>query len=258
MTENPAQVAVDPAGYPVWAPHARAMVALPAPQAGLTIDELRVLDVLTGNELMIEAGDPLWDFTADDYAPLTPAGWVWAHLAGGRRLALVPADLHGARRRRGGLAGVRVDRSRRGIAIDDWTQVTLNQAGTAPRTPGLHPHFGFVVDQPFFGPDQPAGRFADRLTGDFEPVGFVQGGLLARRRTGPDQGSIWYWDDDDPRDNGTVDPAEVCARLLHRCAEHLDAFWDSLAVVPERLLDLVDRDTADGRAVRLDTGADRS
>ena len=179
----PGGIVIDEYGFPVWDPLARAVVELPEPAAGLTVDEIRVLDVLTANELMVLAGDPLWAFTADDYAALTPPGWVWAHVATARRLALVPAAVHAAFRHVGGVALMVVDRSRRGVTTDgdgepvpmgftervgpavlDRLESQLGRPlpaayrsflartnGAAPTTPGVHPGHGFVADQPFFG-----------------------------------------------------------------------------------------------------------
>jgi hypothetical protein len=134
--------------------------------------------------------------------------------------------------------------------------------GAAPTTPGIHPGYGMVVDQPFFGLDRLdrlqdlvylSRVFPDRLTADFLPVGYVQGGLLAVRVRGADTGSVWYYDDDDYRDDDRYDAEYICRELLYRCADDFDAFWHSLAVAPRRLLDLVDRDTESGRAVSLRT-----
>lgn len=281
-------VVIDAAGFPQWDLYARALVELPDPEPGLTIDEIRVLDVLTANELMIIAADPLWAFTADDYAPLTPPGWVWAHLPHGRRLALVPAELYGAFRHLGGVALLRLNRRRRGILIDDSTPVPMDYAerlsddltnrleshlgrrlpeayrvflsgtnGATPSTPGIHPRHGFVVDQPFFGLSrtdrhQDLGYasqwFGDRLTDDFLAIGYVQGGLLAVRTAGEDVGSVWFYDADDYRDDDRYDAGYICDHLLYRCADDFDAFWHSLSVAPRHLLELVDRDVTGGRA----------
>src|SRR5947209_16174327 len=77
----PRGVPVDPAGYPVWTLAARALVRLPDPVPGLTVDELRVVDVLAANTLFGDGDDPLWRGVA---VPGTPPGWTWAHLAHGR------------------------------------------------------------------------------------------------------------------------------------------------------------------------------
>jgi hypothetical protein len=132
--------------------------------------------------------------------------------------------------------------------------------GPTATTPAVHPRHGFVADQPFFGvgrddPHQDL-RYVnqwlgDRLTRDFLAVGYVQGGLIAVRVTGPDADSVWYWDDDDHRDDDRFDAAYISATLLHRLADDFDAFWNDLVVPPRQLLELVDDAVAEGRARRL-------
>jgi len=265
-------VAFDLAGIPQWDLLASATVDLPAPEPGLTVDEVRIVDVLTANEV---AGGP-----SGQYAPLTPPGWVWAHLFGTRRVVLVPAVAHGAFRHVGGVSTLPVDRSRRGVRVDDplpvpfdvpapladevWNAVVARlghplpdslrrvlsaRAGAAPTTPGVHPDHGFLVDQPFFGvgtadrhQDLLYARhwFVDRLTADYLPIGYVQGGILALRLTGSDAGSVWFADTDDPRDDDRYDAAAYCAELLVRVAADLDTFLAELSAVPVGLLEVVD------------------
>src|SRR3954447_12307541 len=107
-------VPINPAGFPDWEFQARALVELPEPPAGLTVDEIRVVDVLAANALLARDGtDPLW--TPDDLR--TPQGWTWAHLGGVRQLAAVPIELHASFRHAGGVSelsgaagrGLRVD-----------------------------------------------------------------------------------------------------------------------------------------------------
>jgi A nuclease of the HNH/ENDO VII superfamily with conserved WHH len=270
-------VLIDPAGFPDWEFHARALVSLPAdPPAELTIDELRVVDVLAANALMRWTGDdPLWP--ADDFR--TPPGWTWAHTGRERRLALVPIELHAAWRHAGGISlldatgerGLRVDYQPTRVAVSSARPVPpelLDQLdaalgyplpsryreflaatdGAAPAIPGVLPGFGFIADQRLFGlarsdPAQDllaANRYlADRFTADFLAIGYVQGGLLAVRVGGDDRDSIWWWDDDDPRADAT-DDAAVAARLLYRCADSIDDLWDRLAAASQPLLDLAD------------------
>jgi hypothetical protein len=112
-------VLVTPYGFPDWPLCARAVVELPPPDAALTLEEQRILDVLTANAAMARMagepeGDPLWPVTAAagtlgggrDGAVPTPAGWCWAHVGtpdGDRLLALVPIELHGSFRHAGGV-----------------------------------------------------------------------------------------------------------------------------------------------------------
>jgi hypothetical protein len=288
-------VVINAYGFPEWDLLARAMVELPAPAPELTIDEQRVLDVLTANEIMVKANDPLWAFTADDYVALTPPHWVWAHVPRSRTLALVPAEVHAAFRHIGGAALLTVPRSRRGVRIDDATPVPMDHTeqladalvdrlerrlgfplppayrtflastnGATPTTPGIHPDQGFVLDQPFFGLGRAdrmqdlvyvSGWFDDRLTTDFLPIGYVQGGLLAVRVAGGDVGSVWYHDDDDYRDDDRYDAEYISANLLYRCAPDFDTFLHALAVAPRWLLQLVDdaADSGQARPLRSDS-----
>ena len=76
------------------------------------------------------------------------------------------------------------------------------------------------------------GWFADRLTADFLAVGYVQGGLIAVKVRGQDSGSVWYLDDDDPRDADPFDAEYRCAHLLHRLADDFGQFWGQLRALP--------------------------
>jgi hypothetical protein len=235
-------------------------------------------------------GDP-----GDDPAtPLsTPDGWAWAHLGMTRRMALLPVEAHAAFRHAGGIAA-----TPRTVQDPDGQPsgthpVPLLPAGTAaeqdladleqalgsplppgyrdflvatnggrPAVPAVHPGFGFVADQSFFG----FGRqdwfrnvgyvrqwLRDRFTADFLPVGHVQGGTLAVRLRGRDAGSVWYYDDDDPRDDDSYDVDVVTARLLRRCADDFPGFLDSLRPVPGEWWRAARRLSVDGR-VRLVRG----
>ncbi|MBO4208943.1 SMI1/KNR4 family protein [Micromonospora echinofusca] len=119
--------------------------------------------------------------------------------------------------------------------------------GAGPAGPAVLPGHGFLADQPFFGLAREdrhqdlsylADWVADRFTRDFLPVGYVQGGLLAVRTGGDDPDSIWYWDDDDPRDRDGYDAEHICARLLHRVADSVDDLWDRLVAPAPALTDL--------------------
>ena len=286
-------VVFNAAGLPEWDLLARAMVDLPDPEPGLTIDELRVLDVLTANTAMAAAGDPLWTASAEHDPPFTPPCWVWAHLFGTRRMALLPAEVHGAFRHLGGVATLPAEVTGYGIGVDQWTPVpTESRAeladglltrvesllgsplpsayrvflqatnGPTPTTPGIHPNFGFVADQPVFGLARDDRHqdlsyvqpwFRDRLTSDFLAVGYVQGGVLAVKVAGREVGSVWYYDDDDHRDDDRYDAEYVCAYLLHRCAEDFDAFLYALTAPPRRLLRRAGAAVEDGRAVLVRT-----
>jgi hypothetical protein len=286
----PHGVLVDPYGFPRWRRYARATVALPEPVPGLTLEELRLVDVLAANELMTRRGDPLWAGARDDYVRRTPPGWTWAHTAQARELQLVPVELHAAYRHLGGVSTMPVDRSRRGLRLDGEPRPTglrpvqtvpgdilaeleahlgyplppryrahlAATNGGAPVHVGVLPDFGFLVEQPLFG----LGRddrcqdlihannwLGDRLTSDFLAIGYVQGGLLAVKVREPDADSVWYWDDDDFRDDDSYDAAYLCANLLHRCADGVDVLWSALLNPARSLLAMV-TGWIDAKAVR--------
>ncbi|MGA8116265.1 MAG: SMI1/KNR4 family protein [Actinocatenispora sp.] len=282
-------VVIDAQGFPQWDLLARATVQLPDADTALTYDELRVLDVLTANEVMMRTGDPLWEFTRHDHAALTPPGWTWAHLRGARAVALVPVEAYNAFRHPGGLSVLSFNRRRYGIALgqhrsvpresvsrltaelvermeekfgfrfpDGYREFLADTNGACPTTPGIHPDFGFVTDLPFFGVNRPDphqdviyanGWFGDRLTSDFFAVGYVQGGLLTVRVRGTDLGSVWYWDNDDPRDDDRHDAEYVCQHLLYRVADSFGDFWAQLSAAPDRMVARV-REAATGGAAR--------
>jgi hypothetical protein len=176
-------VYIDLSGFPDWLPYAAALVDLAPPPAGLTADEARLLDVLTANAALAanHLGSGGWG---------TPTGWVWAHLAGNRAAALVPAELHAAFRHRGGVAmrhaagahdargGTHEDHGVRGggpttgviepvarvsspalAKFEHWWGGALPESYReflADTNGGLlplgaDPARGFLVDQPFFG-----------------------------------------------------------------------------------------------------------
>jgi hypothetical protein len=276
----PRGILVDPYGFPYWRSYARATVALPEPLPELTLDEMRLVDVLAANELMAVRGDPLWEFTREHYVRKTPPGWTWAHVARSRELVLVPAELHSAYRHLGGVSTMPIDRGRRGVRLDDDPRPTglrpsqtvpedimaeleahLGMAlppllrdwfartnGGAPVHVGVLPVAGFVVDQPFFGLGRQDRQqdlirannwLADRFTDEFLAIGYVQGGMIAVKVRGADTESVWYWDDDDFRDDDAYDAAYICAHLLHRCADDVDQFWAALRNPAKLLLTLV-------------------
>ncbi|MET7747050.1 SMI1/KNR4 family protein [Micromonospora sp. NPDC005367] len=276
-------VAVDPHGLPDWIPYAREVVELPPLPPGTGVDVARVLAVVTANLVLADPTDP---------DARTTVGWTWAHLAGARRVALVPAELHAAFRHLGGISTGDADHGRRGLPVDSVDPPPIEVAerlspevvalveerlggtlpagyrdfltrtnGGRPGWPGVHPRFGFVVDQPFLGLARADGLqdlnyantwWADRFPSDWLAIGHVQGGLLLVKIRGDDSGSIWYWDDDDPRARDGDSPAEVGDRLLHRCADGFGSFWHALRAVPTTLWEAAATAVAEGRAVRVD------
>lgn len=264
-------LAIGAHGFPDWLPYARAAVRLPLVAPGQGVDEARVHDVLTANAVMDGTGDPLWTGLA---ALRTPPGWTWAHLEMCRTIVLVPIELYLASRHRGGVATGAAEHDDRGIAgcvgpppdrVFDQrlAEETLADAdrrlgelppayrrflaetnGAGSAWPAVHPGCGFVLDQPLFGfarRDRMTdlgfvyAAFRDRLTADYLPIGYVHGGLLAIRMRGADAGSIWFYDSDDRRDRDDLTAADICDRLLHRCADDFDAFWAGLRAIPARL-----------------------
>jgi hypothetical protein len=278
-------VGIDPYGFPDWIPYARVLVELALSSPDLGMDEARVVDLLTANEVAAGTGDPLW---MEEVGGGTPAGWTWAQLGMTRRIALVPIELHAAFRHLGGVSTGTADRRRRGLPVGDGTPPTMRLSerlsdeavtkiethlgyslpsayrdflsrtnGARPGIPAVHPDFGFVADQPFLGVARQDwmqdlvyanGYFRDRLTADWLAVGYVQGGLIAVRVRGGDEGSVWYWDDDDPRGRATYTAEDVCSNLLHRVADDFVAFWLALRDVPESLRALAASNAANGQA----------
>ncbi|WP_199734200.1 SMI1/KNR4 family protein [Micromonospora musae] len=276
-------VAVDPHGFPDWVPYAREVVELPPLPPGTGVDVARVLAVVTANLALADPADP---------DARTPLGWTWAHLAGARRVALVPAELHAAFRHLGGVSAGDADHGRRGLPVETAEPPPIEVAerlspevvalveervggplpagyrdflartnGGRPGWPAVHPRFGFVVDQPFLGVARSDGLqdlgyantwWADRFPAQWLAVGYVQGGLLLVKIRGGDEGSIWYWDDDDPRARDGDSAAEIGDRLLHRCADGFGSFWQALRAVPATLWESAARAVAEGRAVRVD------
>jgi hypothetical protein len=225
----------------------------------------------TGPSSAVDPAVPAGPRTPVEPAVATPAGWCWAHVAMTRQLALVPIELHGAFRHGGGLgtlpvtgSGIRVDEPAATVplagaeAVPEELLTLLEQAlgrplpaayrrflaatnGAGPAGPAVLPGHGFLADQQLFGIAR-ADRhqdlsylvdwLRDRLTADFLPIGYVQGGLLAVRIAGGDLDSVWYLDDDDPRDRDGLDADQICANLLTRCADSVDDLRQRLVEPP--------------------------
>jgi len=271
-------VYVDLRGYPDWLPYAAAMVRLAPVPRGLSIDEARLVDVLAANRLLAGAGfadrDPADDRTpagwiwahlgASRELALVPAE---LHLAFRHRGGI--SGLRPDERRRGPSASEPNEpsepsepsepnepsepgrplrlRAVRTVADDAIRKFATN--GGVPTTAGVAHVAGFLVDQPFFALaayDRAQDLayvntiLGDRLTGDFLAVGQVQGGLLAVQVRGWDSGSVWYWDDDDPRDDERYEASVICRDLLLRCADDFPAFLARLTTVPPRLVGIVE------------------
>jgi len=294
----PDGVYVDLTGFPDWTPYARALVDLPPPPPNASSDEVRVVDVLAANALL--AGDPDsppstldgWTWAhlgmtrrmallpVEAHAAFRHAGGV-ATLTGIATRAGDGVPAGGAPGPTGVAAARPVSFIDAGAAAEQdladleqaigaplppgYREFLVATNGGRPAVPAIHPGFGFVADQSWFG----FGRqdwfrnlgyvrqwLGDRFTTDFLPVCHVQGGTLAIRIRGRDTGSVWYYDDDDPRDDDSYDVGVVTARLLRRCADDLPGFLDSLRPVPAEWWQAARRLSADGRA-RLVRGPDQ-
>ena len=166
----------------------------------------------------------------------------------------------------GGAGGVRVEfQPVRTVAeaalekLEGWLGYRLPEAyreflrttnGGLPIAAGVHAAAGFVVDQPLFGlaatdrmRDVAHANlwFGDRFTAEFLAIGHVQGGLLAIKVKDPHPGSIWFWDDDDPRDDERYQAPVICRDLLVRVADDVDGFLAGLSTAPAPLAAAVDR-----------------
>ncbi|WP_424213388.1 SMI1/KNR4 family protein [Streptomyces sp. BI20] len=180
---HPHGVRVDGAGHPDFAAYARASVEIAEPPEGFGVDELRLTDVVSANAAMHAARHPLWD-TVPSVA--TPHGWTWHHVAGTRRLELVPIEVKALLRHHAGLATSAVDHDKRGTrpvqdparpvhfalpkgespvterqvqGVEEDLGYRLPEAyrsflkaagGCAPVGVGLDVELGLIVDQPFF------------------------------------------------------------------------------------------------------------
>ncbi|MET9418042.1 HNH endonuclease [Streptomyces klenkii] len=178
----PKGVRMDDSGHPVFSPYARAAAEIAEPPEGFGVDELRLTDYVSANAALHAAGHELW---ASLPSVATPHGWTWHHVAGTRRLELVPAEVKALLRHHGGLATAAVDQEKRGTRPLQETRpvhfvlpqrdlaVTEEQiqgveedlgyrlpgayraflkaaGGCAPVGAALDAELGLLIDQPFF------------------------------------------------------------------------------------------------------------
>jgi hypothetical protein len=180
---HPRGVWVDERGYPDFSPYARATAEIADPPEGFGIDELRLTDYVSANAALHRFGHQLWE----GLAPVaTPHGWSWHHVAQGRRMQLVPAEVKALLRHHGGLANAAADQDKRGtrplqvispahfelaagapVAVEERRVADLEEdlgyrlpgayrdflkavGGRAPAGVALDPELGLLVDQPFF------------------------------------------------------------------------------------------------------------
>lgn len=179
---HPGGVRVDERGYPDFSPYARAAAEIAEPPEGFGVDELRLTDYVSANAALAASGHELWD-TVPNVA--TPHGWTWHHVAGGRRLELVPVEVKALLRHHGGIATARVEQDKRGtrplqetrpahfglpksaVAVTEQQVLGVEEdlgyrlpgayrsflkaaGGCAPVGTALDAELGLLVDQPFF------------------------------------------------------------------------------------------------------------
>ncbi|MER5969317.1 SMI1/KNR4 family protein [Streptomyces sp. NPDC002055] len=108
---HPKGVQVDGDGFPDFSPYARAAAEIADPPEGFGVDELRLTDYVSANAALHADGHELW---ASLSPVATPHGWTWHHVAGTRRMELVPVEVKALLRHHGGLATAAVDQTKRG------------------------------------------------------------------------------------------------------------------------------------------------
>ncbi|WP_431042551.1 SMI1/KNR4 family protein [Streptomyces sp. P1-3] len=179
---HPRGVRVDESGYPDFSPYARAAAEIAEPPEGFGVDELRLTDFVSANAALHNVGHELWDGLS---SVATPHGWTWHHVAGTRRMELIPAEVKALLRHHGGLATAAVDQGKRGtrplqetrpvhfglpkrgisvteeqvLGVEEDLGYRLPEAyrsflkaagGCAPVGAALDAELGLLVDQPFF------------------------------------------------------------------------------------------------------------
>ena len=176
-----AGVPVDRYGFPDFSGYARAAAEIAEPPEGFGGDELRLTDYVSANAALHASGHELWG----SLPPVaTPHGWTWHHVAGGRRMELVPVEVKALLRHHGGLATAAVDHAKTGtrplqetkpVHFEAPRDVAVPEArvreaeerlgyrlpegyrsflkaagGCAPRGVALDAELGLLFDQPFF------------------------------------------------------------------------------------------------------------
>ncbi|MDI9886937.1 SMI1/KNR4 family protein [Streptomyces sp. HNM0645] len=179
---HPMGVRVDERGFPDFSPYARAAAEVAEPPEGFGVDELRLTDYVSANAALAATGHELWD-TIPPVA--TPHGWTWHHVAGSRRLELVPVEVKALLRHHGGVATTAVDHGKRGtrplqetrpahfglpkgaVSVSEQQLLGVEEdlgyrlpgayrsflkaaGGCAPVGAALDAELGLLVDQPFF------------------------------------------------------------------------------------------------------------
>ncbi|MET8181174.1 SMI1/KNR4 family protein [Streptomyces sp. NPDC005336] len=179
---HPKGVRMDENGFPDFSPYARAAAEIAEPPEGFGVDELRLTDFVSANAALYASGHELWN---DSSSVATPHGWAWHHVAGTRRMELIPAEVKALLRHHGGLATTLVDQDKRGtrplqetrpvhfglpvrgLAVTEEQVLGVEEdlgyrlpesyraflkaaGGCAPVGAALDPELGLLIDQPFF------------------------------------------------------------------------------------------------------------
>ncbi|MGW1196318.1 SMI1/KNR4 family protein [Streptomyces sp. NPDC002536] len=179
---HPKGVRVDENGFPDFSAYARAAAEIAEPPEGFGVDELRLTDYVSANAALCAAGHELW---ASMPPVATPHGWTWHHVAGTRRLELVPVEVKALLRHHGGLTTALVDQDKRGtrplqetrpvhfalpqreLAVteeqvqgveedlgyrlpDAYRSFLKAAGGCVPVGAALDAELGLLIDQPFF------------------------------------------------------------------------------------------------------------
>ncbi|MEC4020111.1 HNH endonuclease [Streptomyces sp. H27-D2] len=179
---HPKGVRVDEDGFPDFSGYARAVAEIAEPPEGFGIDELRLTDYVSANAALHADGHELW---ASLPSVATPHGWTWHHVAGTRRMQLIPVEVKALLRHHAGLTTTGVDQDKRGtrplqetrpvhfgvpngvlsvtedqvLGVEEDLGYRLPEAyraflkaagGCAPVGAALDPELGLLVDQPFF------------------------------------------------------------------------------------------------------------
>ncbi|GLV72467.1 SMI1/KNR4 family protein [Streptomyces hygroscopicus] len=179
---HPKGVRMDENGFPDFSPYARAAAEIAEPPEGFGVDELRLTDYVSANAALHAAGHELWNGSS---SVATPHGWTWHHVAGTRRMELIPVEVKALLRHHGGLATAMVDQEKRGtrplqetrpihiglplrgisvteeqvLGVEEDLGYRLPESyrsflkaagGCAPVGAALDPELGLLIDQPFF------------------------------------------------------------------------------------------------------------
>ncbi|MCQ4046614.1 SMI1/KNR4 family protein [Streptantibioticus rubrisoli] len=154
----PQGVRVDEHGYPDFSPYARAAAEIADPPEGFGVDELRLTDYVSANAALFHSGHELFtgesptavdaDRSALPVSPVaTPTGWTWHHVAGSRRMELIPVEVKALLRHHGGLATAAADQDKRGTRPLQETRPVHFAVSDEPEEEGGESVFAAVSEQ---------------------------------------------------------------------------------------------------------------